>query len=148
MMKRWNITSRDGQADTTIAQRLTSNKTEAHPTTEAPLHETKAKVKAMRSIMVEMQEDMETLNVRGMQAGTAMLMGMSLVLATRTVAVEVEVVVTIEVERDVVDGAGVMVVAAAGDQVADFLMVEEVTLAMVVIAANMTIVRKDENTGH
>ena len=91
---------------------------------------------------------METLNVRGMQAGTAMLMGMSLVLATRTVAVEVEVVVTIEVERDVVDGAGVMVVAAAGDQVADFLMVEEVTLAMVVIAANMTIVRKDENTGH
>lgn len=114
-MKRWNITSRDGQADITIVQRRTSNKTEARPTTEAPLHETKAK--AMKSIMVEMHKDMETLNVRGVQAGTAMLMGMIIVLATRTVAVEVEaeVVVTIEVERDVVGGVGVMVVAAAED---------------------------------
>lgn len=153
-VKRWNITFRDGQVDTTIAQQRTSNKTEDRPTVAAPLL---YEAKAMKNTTVAMRDDIQTLNVRGMQARIAILIGMSLVLTIRTEAVEPEVTVTIEVGEDVVDGVGDMAAAAAADQVADIPMVEMVTLAMVAIAApidgnttimtNMTIVRRDENTG-
>ena len=149
-MKRWNITSMDGRVDTAIIQRRTSKKTEA-------------KANPMKNTAVEMQEDIQTLNVRGMQDGIAMLMGMSLVLATCTrVAVEAEVAgTTVEVGEDAVDEVGDTAAAAPpAGQVADGLMAEEeeVMLAMVVIAApmdgsttimtNMTIaLRGDESTG-
>ena len=149
MMKRWNIISRDGQMNTTIAKRRTSEKTEAHLTAPAPLHETK--VKAVMNTMEEMRGDIQTLNVRGMQAGIAMLMGMSLVLATRTVGMKAEVVLTIEVGGDAAGG-----VDATVSQMADTL-VEEDVLAMVAIVApmngvstimtNMIVVLRNENTG-
>ena len=145
-MKRWNITSRDGQVDpcTTIVQRRISNKTEAE-----------VKAKPMKNTEVEMQGDIQTSIVRGMrQVEIAMLVRVS------TVAVEAEVAGTIEVGEGAVDEVGDTAAVVAAGQMADGLIVEEeVMLATVVIAApmdgstgttimmSMTIILRDESTG-
>ena len=96
-MKRWNITSRDGQVDpcATIVKRRTSNKAEAE-----------VKAKPMKNTAVEMQGDIQTSSVRGMQVEIAMLVRVS------TVAVEAEAVGTIEVGEDAVDEVGDTAAAA------------------------------------
>ena len=138
MIKGWNITSRDAIVKTT------SGKTGARPTVKDPLHETKD----AKNITVAMHDAIMTLNVRGMQAKNAMVMGRMITASQNTDMVGfvlammegVEVMVAAVVAAATIEVEGVGATGGAAVQhVIDILAeaVWEVMLATVTIAALM-----------